>query len=344
MEREPKLRTDASGNTFLAIPSEEKVITATPFLPWRERSDYMEIPVHLAILLFIPACPLCESSISSGAFDDTSALTFNLQASTWARVLSTLTEAGIFNETLTDEHQLLSLMVAAAHDLPKEAMTITDQDISKGESFDSDDSQAARRQRAGAAQASLAEQAQPGPADLRFIHLASINHLTTPSNLPLSPLTRLVGAMGPCLTRRARMHEMASVRIIAAIIRQGINLYLGASQGAGFADPVLAASLCEFLTQVMLHPKMQSTGISEAMLRTAMTDAIQYVLHHSILPSAPHLCPTPRTSRSSMHAIPDVMRQHACNAWHHAACMQYTTSCASLHAMHDIMHQHACNA
>ena len=81
--------------------------------------------------------------------------------------------------------------------------------------------------------------------------------------------------MGPCLTRQSRVHEMAGVRIIAAIIRQGVNLFCGAGNGADLGDNVSAASLGDFMSTVTLPPKMAGKGLSEAALRQNVSDAIQ---------------------------------------------------------------------
>ena len=106
LEVEPTVRTSANGNTYLSLSSDDKVVTATPFLPWTERAARAELPTHIGIYTFTPLCSLCHHSLAAGELDDISALTFNLQAHFWARLLTQLTEQGIFDDTITDEHAL----------------------------------------------------------------------------------------------------------------------------------------------------------------------------------------------------------------------------------------------
>ena len=273
MPAEVLVRT-AEEHVFLSLLDNTKVVTATPFLNWKEHGQRKEIPVHIGVACFLTNCTFDEDDVASGAFANTSPLIFNLQASAWARVLTAATDLGIFDSEVADEHQLLSLFSQAS--LPQHDMTITHADLLLGEAFDSDpDATAARRGQRGGTP-SLVEQVQQGPQDLRFLAMTRVDHLVSEDTLNLAPLARLIGVMGHCLTRKVRDNEMSGVRIAAAILRQGIQLFLGACSGTGFDNPVLAASTCEFLNTVVLHPRMKSKGLSESNLRAELIDAIKY--------------------------------------------------------------------
>ena len=341
------IRTDAAGNTFLSLPKESKVFTATPFLQWREHDNLMEIPVHLGIFLLLPSCSLCDDAIANGDFDDTSPLTFNLLPQAWSRIITSLAELGVFDTTIPnaqDLHQNLS----ASKDQHVPSLTINGDDLRHGEAFDLDPAEAPARRtsRSTAAQAPDDEQVIPGPADLRFISLTRIHHLTQSSYPTLSPLTSLVGVMGQCLTRRVRSNEMANVRIIAAIIRQGINTILGTPVGAGFGNPVLAATMCEFLTTVVLHPRLKdNSDINEAALRQNIVDAIMCAPLTTSLTCSQHArhmlyasrCMHTHAASHTLHAV-HTRSQHACRM----PARSLHAACGMLYAAYYVMHNAAC--
>ena len=278
------VRTNSAGHVFLSVEEDSKVASSTQFLGWTKHANSLEIPVHLAALVFLPYCSFDEDDATFTRLADVSALTFNLQAEAWTRVLSTLSDFGLFDETYENEHLLLTRLAEVQPQPQSPDLTLSHTDIWRGESFDVNPAvtPAARRAQQRAAATPPEDQVvQPGPPDLRFISLARVTSLTSNSAPNLGPLTRLLGMLGHCLTRRVRDDEMAGVRITAAILRQGVNTFLGAPGGAGFDNPVLAATLGEFLSTVMLHPKMKGVGLSEVSLRNEVVDSIMYVPTHS---------------------------------------------------------------
>ena len=79
----PAIRLDESGKTFLGLDPDSPLVTATPFLPWIAHREWKEIPVHLAVLTFLSHCSLDQQDVTTGAFDQVSVLSFNLQARAW---------------------------------------------------------------------------------------------------------------------------------------------------------------------------------------------------------------------------------------------------------------------
>ena len=131
---------------------------------------------------------------------------------------------------------------------------------------------------------------------MRFLSMVQVTELISPRGPPLGQLTRLIGMLGPCLTREARADEAASCRIMAAILKQGINTSLGANRGVGFDNPVIAASLLDFLSATELPWPLRSTGLSVSELRADASDGARhkrFPTQHHTKASLPPFTPLP---------------------------------------------------
>ena len=98
----PQIRLDHSGKTFLGLDQNSPLVIATPFLPWTAHREWKEIPVHLAILTFLSHCSLDQQDVTTGAFEQISVLSFNLQAQAWTTILNAITESGVSSKTFPD--------------------------------------------------------------------------------------------------------------------------------------------------------------------------------------------------------------------------------------------------
>ena len=265
---------DAQRNAFLRVPEDSTTVANTKFLPWRPAGQgQVEIPVHMAIHTLLPHCTLCEEDVMAGAFAEVSPLTFNLQADAWRRIVQALIEAKLFDETFINAQDFFNKCNNIT--MPAEELIIKEADIEPGQPFDGEGADATLRRHRG--QQSPAEQARPapGPTDLRFLSLISIADLTAPSSPALLPLTTLVGMLGPCLSRKERAREMSCVRITAAILRQGLNSFLGTGGGGSFEEPVLAVSAKPFLQAIDLPPAMQTFDVGDTEQRSKLLEGIQ---------------------------------------------------------------------
>ena len=267
------MKTDNEGNVHLSLQQGSDPVSATSsFIQWTLTGNQAEVQVHIAIMCFLPYCTLSEDVKSSDAC--ISCIMFNLSEDAWSRILNTLTEAGAFNTCLKDEHEL-SVKLASV-DLSSEPMTITMDDLQLGDTFDYDPGSAAgsggRSRRGNTPQTAEEAAVEPGPADLRFLALVGVHELVQTRGPKLSPLVRLIGMLGPCLARSSRSGEMSGVRIMAAILMQGINTFLGGDGKHPYDHPVLAASLCEFLVATELPWMLRAPGLSMGSLRAEARD------------------------------------------------------------------------
>ena len=249
------------GKIYLGFPQDSPLVTALPCLPWETNQDKQELPLHLAIFTFVSHCTLDSQDTIAGSFDHVSALNFNLQADAWTVIINAINESGILNDNFDDIKSFKSKL--ASYDFHEQAKTIKAAHLHPGEPFHSEIQRRAR-----------GEQVAADPPELRFIALATLPGLTSKTTGTLSPFARLVGALGHCITQEARAPEMSNVRITAAILRQGINTLLGASNGT-FDNPILASTLSEFLETITLPAVLQSKGVSESELRLDIIDAIK---------------------------------------------------------------------
>ena len=160
---------------------------------------------------------------------------------------------------------------------PLEPMTISLIDLQLGDSFDHDKSQtpaSGARRRGNAAPATEQGGGRTGASRPALPLFSGNPGANSDKRAPatVNPLTRLIGMLGPCLSRKSRRGEMYGVRIMAAILTQGINSFLGLEGRHSHDHPVLAASLCEFLVATELPWLLRAPGLSQAALRAEGRD------------------------------------------------------------------------
>ena len=108
------LKTDNNGNVHLSVQQSTSLYSTTSnFIQWEIDEGQAEVPVHIATMCFLPHCTLGRDVVE-GDGTCVSCLMFNLTERAWSRVLSTLTEAGIFSESLKSEYSLSVKMASTS--------------------------------------------------------------------------------------------------------------------------------------------------------------------------------------------------------------------------------------
>ena len=150
-------------------------------------------------------------------------------------------------------------------------MFITATDWAAGSPFDTPGQPA--RGRRGQPGYRAAVDAQPGPAALRFLALATVPYLEWKGDAaPWRTLVRLVGAFGSCLTTAARRDEMAPIHVLAAPLAASMR-----RRYRDGTDGLLARNLKDFMQGVSLPATLVAPSISEPQLTDELMDSLTYL-------------------------------------------------------------------
>ena len=281
------ISNDDEGEPLLQINATAAIIPSTKnFLPqWKSTSGHVTLPVHLALMSFIQQASFSDSEESRTFFRSVSALTFGLNSEAWSRILNDLELAGLFSTVHDNEHSFYAAVASAP--IQKEVHIIQPEDTLLGEPF-TDTAGGSSGARARARATTSADDAPINrQGSMRFLSLASVLDFSAAKGLPLSPLCRLMGTLGPCRTQSSRMNELSSVRVASSIILHGIlsSLDLGGTT-PDFDAPVIAAHLPEFILAIELPWLLKGCGSSPSDLVKELTDGIRSATRSLQLPRA----------------------------------------------------------
>lgn len=242
----------------VALRADDPLVIATPFLGW---NSVQGAPARVSLAsfqmfrVFATRCrvgPLDNDRETAGAL---SIVQLRLSEDAWSRILSCLVDNG--------------LLATGSQNLPSFLEAISKLAISDATQLDisTDDWVAGENLVMPNDQADLSAALQP-LAYLSHVTVCLLENETEPLK-PWENLCYLAGALGPCLTQRARGQVTSSVQLVS----QKLRVFLG---GAAISDGAAARGLCDSLPDLKLPAVFQSTSIREADLRLELIDAIQY--------------------------------------------------------------------
>ena len=268
---------DEEGEAYLRVAPNSEIFESTSlFLQWRQAENYVETRIHLAIMHLLQRATFTSAAEERAQLDAASPITFNLNRTAWSRILDDLTASGLFSSTFADEHAFSSALLAAP--IQENLHIICPDDLQLADALADVEGTSAPRGRGKGRQATAtpAEQPTPRPGQLKFLSLAPVCDFISDRGPPLGPLLRLIGSLGPCHGEASRSSETSTVRVVAAILIQGINssFELGGSS-AEFDHPVLAAYLPEFISATELPWLLKSRGSSPSTLIKELSDGIR---------------------------------------------------------------------
>lgn len=277
----------------LILRADEPLVNGTPFLHWQPcvggaagAPPRVSIPHSRAAKAFLRRCSVSANPVDAQALAAVNCFTFFLTAAAWSRVLDELVNANLLLGApfLAWPSFLESLESLQLNNLG--ALAIAAGDLDLGESFDTpanpgQPAVAARPARRGqqAAPAVPAVPAQPmipGPANLNFLSLYTMDMAMLPaSNSPMSVWVDLLGALNPGRTRASRDAPLALLSTSAVMMNHAVTLKLLGSAGGAASDALVAVNLTDMLTEMRLPRCLLPLTLNDAEIRAELRDSLR---------------------------------------------------------------------
>ena len=250
---------------FIYIPLDARstLVISTPCLLWEEVPQagaavaQVRAPTWKVLRAFVSRCSLANDPLSIQMAQSTDLFQFVLTAAAWGRILTELRDSGLF-DVVFPKLRLLYRALASLQIQNPALLVISSTDLIAVQPFAPAPVAPAavvgrgRGRGRGAPQIGvpLPAGAVVGPAELRFLHLASLDKLIDlSSRQPCLSIAILAGALGPISTQAVRADELSMVRTTAAMLRLNLATYVGDASMASNAasDPLLATRLRFFV-------------------------------------------------------------------------------------------------
>lgn len=265
----------------ILLPHDHQLVQATLMLDWTPvparagRPAQAGIDLFKAVRAFLGRCILSRNPADQATFRGTSFLQFDLSDAAWERVLDEYVDSDL-PLTLQNSHAVslgqLDDTIKTLQFSDPNNMIIGAADLQLRQSFDDPGAPAgAARARGGAA--ARAAPPTPGPAELAFLHVCTINLLEDAGspNRPLMPLAFLAGMVGPYSTRAIRRLATSTIQLTGALIRQQLKDRFGCA-----SDGARAVNLKDFVIDTYLPSPFAAMVASEEELRREARDACSY--------------------------------------------------------------------
>lgn len=279
----------------LLMNATEQLVAATPFLRWvpvpaagAGVQAQMRIPQYRAIKVFLRRCNLNSSAADQAVLSQVNCVEFGLTAACWGRLLTNISGTGIF---LSGPYNTWPAFLSAymALDLQNVDLTINAADLQLGESFDAPaipavpgiPGRAAARGRAAvpAVPPRAAVPAMPGPVELELLSLVTLGQIVgDQTEDALEVWADLVGALGPCYMRAARLQAASAIQIHAAMLHHALAVHL-LGPGSNPSAQMLAQNVLDFLKEATLARCILPSGLSDSELKFEFRDRLRKERH-----------------------------------------------------------------
>lgn len=264
----------------LILPADHELAVSTPMLEWAAvtplpaNQPRVGLDAFKAIRAFLGCCRLSKQQADNNVFQQTSFLRFDLNNAAWDRVLNELVDSEL-PQLLQDagvrslggfDDALSKLTPANPNNL-----VLVGPDLLLREPFDV--AAVPARPAHGRHAAVAAVDAVAGPAELAFLNLCALTLLEDEgsASLPLLPLARLAGMLGPFSTQAVRGNAVSTIQLTGALIRQQLTSRFGC-----VADGAMAVNLKDFIMDTYLPGALSAHRASEDELRREARDACTY--------------------------------------------------------------------
>ena len=249
----------SSQDIFLA--ANDPFVLAYTCLPWTPHAAAgglparASLPQFIAVRAFLMRNDVGPAPADLAAARTVSPLTFCGTAAAWSRWLTELDASGLltsapFVRLRDSDAVLMTLMIQNGA-----ALHILAADHGLSEPFDTPAVPAGRGRGRGRGRGAVIPgvAAVAGPAELAFINVATLglfSNLSAGNSAPLLSFCRLVGALGPCLTRAVRLDLMSTVRTAATVLRNMV------AKSAGLVPPLAPGVATDAILAQCLHPSI----------------------------------------------------------------------------------------
>ena len=252
--------------TNLFIPSQDGLVTATPFLPWAPAppavaggANRVTLATHQAVRAFCLRCRISRVQADLVAARAVSIITLSFTAGAWSRILTAVKAAVLAAPSPPQSFHQLQRILKSAIFSPANALDITQPDWAAGPALT-----------IPAGNAAAAIHAREMLVPLRFLDLARLPLLENSADAaePWLVICELSGALGPVLTQGARSDEVSSIQSVASQLR--------AMGAAGVSDGPLASGLRATLINHRLPLELRSGSLDHEVLCEELIDGLHY--------------------------------------------------------------------
>ena len=223
------------------LPADDPFVLAYPCLRWDQHAAvgnvaaHASLPQYVFIRIFLLRHDIGPSSADLFVARTVGPLEASFRADAWSRWLTELAASGLlaagpFHKIRDSDAAMTALSIANPGQL-----TILAADYGLSETFDAPATvpvaMSSRDQGLGTMAGTMAgAPTVPGPANLKFLDLVSLERLYSPGDVsPLAAYCRLAGALGPCYTRAVRADVRSSVHLTAMILHTQVSKTVGHS-------------------------------------------------------------------------------------------------------------------
>ena len=246
------------------LDANEPMVLATPCIGWQPTpavvgvAAQVEAPTCRMLRCFIARCGFAQDPATHAFARNNDLFGFVLTAAAWTRILTELRDSGLFATVYTKLRHLAAALETLVPQNPA-LLLVPATDVIVMPPFNPAPviapAGAGGRGRGRGRGAAVGVPVPPaaaggGPADLRFIHLASLDRLVdSTSSSPMLAISILAGSLGPCSNQAVRDDELSTVRCTAAMLRINLAKFVGDASLANSpsADPLLASQLRLFV-------------------------------------------------------------------------------------------------
>lgn len=265
----------------LILPADHELVLSTSMLDWTPLApaaaggpQRVSLDLFKAVRAFLGRCSLSKEQADQNVFSQTPFLRFDLTNAAWDRILDEyvdselpqlLQDAGV--RSLGGFDETVNKLTPANPD----NFIISNPDLLLRDAFDT---AAIPARPARARQAAVpAVDAVAGPPELAFLNLCTLPLLEDRGSaiLPLLPLARLAGMVGPFSTAEKRTEVVSTIQLTGALLRQQLGTRFGCA-----ADGAMAVNLKDFLLDTYLPGVFSAHRASEEELRREARDACTY--------------------------------------------------------------------
>lgn len=277
----------------IELLANERLVAATPFLPWTTApAGAAGVPAAVrlsqfrAIRTFTRRCTLSQAAGDFAAFQQVECMMFGLNGAFWSRLLTTLRDATLFDQGpfLTWPHFLQHYRQL---DISALDLSIQQADLELGESWETPAVQGnlapqgrgrGRGQAAPPAPPPAPVPAVPGPADLEFLSMVTLDqNITVLASEPMGLWADLVCHLGPCATRGSRLAPISPIRTNALLLINALKMRLLGAAAGPTPHPLLAINVMDLLRDATLPMCLAPSSLSDVELRSELRDGLRYI-------------------------------------------------------------------